>query len=75
MHANGLSLKIMLRTDLKPNRGYYFQFYNKVGESKVLIHFNLFKLLFCILHFCILGQTQKMAAMHFWLWNEEKHDV
>ena len=25
----------MLKTDLKPKRGYYFQFYNKVGEMKL----------------------------------------
>ena len=69
MHKNGLSLPIVLKTDLKPKRGYYLQFYNKVGENKVLIYFSQFvKLLFSILQFCNLGQTQKMVAMHFWLW-------
>ena len=36
----------------------FSQFCYKMGEIKILISVNQFmKLLFCILHFCILGQT------------------
>ena len=60
MHKNGLSLNIVLKL-IKTKKGISSsQFYNEVGEFKVLISFNqLVKLLFSILHFCILGQTQK----------------
>ena len=41
----------------------------------VLFSFNQFvKLLFCILHFCILGQTEKNGYLIF-CGNEERGDV
>ena len=71
-----LSLKVF-KTDLKPKKGIlYSQFYNTIGEIKVLISFNQFvKLLFCILHFCILKYTQKWLPCISGCENNEKHDV
>ena len=47
------------------------------ANIKVLFSFNQFVvLLFCILHFCILGQTEKNMATSFsCCGNEEKDDV
>ena len=48
------------------------QFYYVVGKNS----FNQFvKLLFCILHFCILEQTEKMATRFSCCGNKEKECV
>ena len=47
----------MLKIDLKKKKDITFLFYYKVGKDKGSISFSHFaKLLFCFLHFCILGQ-------------------
>ena len=51
----------MFKTDLKQKKRIILpQFYYKVGENKKKIYF--LSVSFCIVHFYILGQTEKMAT-------------
>ena len=68
--------KIVLKLILNKNNILLSQFYYKVSTSYVLFPFNQFvKLLFYILHFCILGQTERMATSFSCCGNNEKDDV
>ena len=78
MQKNAFAIKNCVKTDLKKKqKGYYFpSFIVRKAKIQVLFTFNQFvKLLFCILHFCIFGQTEKNDYLIFLLWNEEKDAV
>ena len=64
MQKNGFVIKICVLTDIKQKRGYNLpRCIIRWTKMKVLLSVNQFMImLFCMLHFCILGQTEKMAT-------------